>query len=121
MLGSVRNRDDRSVEGARAVKIGLRPGKIWLHHTCPSSSQDNTPWHVLNRFLAGQVIVVGKSCPGNFFLEKLHINNHEPLGISSFSQFLVKALLKVVDFPLHSEWKLNWILGNNFSKIHYII
>lgn len=40
-------------------------------------------------------MVVGKSCPENFFLEKIHINNHEPLAISVFSQFLVKALLKV--------------------------
>lgn len=52
-----------------------------------------TPWHVLNRILAGQA--VGKSYPGILFLEKLHINNHEPLAISASSQFLVKALLKI--------------------------
>lgn len=40
--------------------------------------------------------MAGKSCPVNFFLEKLHVSDHEPLAISVFSQFLVKALLKVV-------------------------
>jgi len=26
-----------------------------------------TPWQVLNHFLAGQMAVVGRGCPGNFF------------------------------------------------------
>lgn len=37
-----------------------------------------------------------KTCPGNFSFEKLRINNYEPLAISVYSQFLVKALLKVI-------------------------